>query len=236
MIVKLNETVKIRQFANIIVLGTANKTECFTLEFTFSKDALLGFATNLIWMYEDINPQKKMHVHIDPLDGGSLGNQALGFFLTPQSPSVVLNVNGNKDDADIDFQVGDYKEIPIKYKFLREFEVKEPALNEAVEDYELGFCNLAQIRVLDSNKIDITNDRMEVIININYDGLKDFANMILILANNFESGQEYMIAHVKKNKQQYNMGILLSENSNQVVFKCGFLGSIFNYSPNFGKL
>lgn len=236
MIVKLNETVKIREFADIIVLGDDNKSKCFSLEFTFSKDALLGFATNLIWMYEDINPQKKLHTHVDPLSGDASGNQALGFFLTPQSPSMVLNVNGNNDNTDIDSYTEGYKEIPIKYKFIREFEIKEPAANEAIEDYELGFYNLAQIRVLDANKTDITNSQMQVMININYNGLKDFANMMLILANNFENEQEYMIAHMKKNKQQYNMGILLSENSNQVIFKCEHLGSVYNYNPNFGKL
>lgn len=236
MIVKLNETVKIREFADIIVLGAANKCECLSVEFTFSKDALLGLATNLIWMHEDINPQKKLHVHIEPLRGNVPGNQALGFFLTPQSPAMVLNVNSNNDNSVIDLSMENYKEIPIKYKFIKEFEIKEPAENEAIEDYELGFNNLAQIRILDSNKSDITNSHMQVIININYIGLKDFANMILILANNFETEQEYMIAHIKKNEQQYNMGILLSEISNQVVFKCGHLGSVYNYDPNFGKL
>lgn len=36
-------------------------------------------------------------MHIDPLLGDVPGNQALGFFLTPQSPSMVLNINEVND-------------------------------------------------------------------------------------------------------------------------------------------
>lgn len=236
MIIKLNETVKIREFVDFIVSGVNDRYNNLRIEFTFSKDALLGFATNLIWMYEEINPNKKIHVHVDPLLNEIPGNQALGFFLDPQSPSLVLNVNGNNDNRVTNLFIKDYKEISLKYKFIKEFQVKEPASNEAIEDYELGFNNIAQIRIFDLNNVDVTNTQMQVIININYNGLKDFANMILILANNFENEQEYAMAHVKREEQQYNMGVLLSENSNQVVLKCNYLGCVYNYDTHFGKL
>lgn len=62
MIFKLKETVKISQFAEIFVVGN-NENNSLSVEFTFSKDALLGFATNLIWMYEDIDSKKNSHAY-----------------------------------------------------------------------------------------------------------------------------------------------------------------------------
>jgi len=234
MIIKLNEAVKISEFAEIIIMGN-NINNNLKVEFTFSKDALLGFATNLIWMYEDINPQKRIHMHIDPLLGDIPGNQALGFFLTPQSPSMVLNVNGIEDSQVHDMNSNKYKEIYIKHEFVKEFEVKEPAADESIEDYELGFNNIANIKILDSSHMDVTNNQMQIIFNINHKGLKDFASMLLVLANNYENQQEYMLAHVKQKEQQYNMGILLSENSNDVILKCDYLGCVYNYDLQFGQ-
>lgn len=99
----------------------------------------------------------------------------------------------------------------IKHKFIKEFEVKDPAANESIEDYELGFNNVANIKILDSNHMDVTGREMQIVFNINYNGLKDFTNMLLVLANNYDNQQEYRVAHVKQQEQQYNMGILLSE-------------------------
>lgn len=233
MIIKINETVKISEFAEIYVAG--NNDSDLSVEFTFSKEALLGFATNLIWMYEDINPNKKIHMHIDPLLGDVPGNQSLGFFLTPKSPSMVLNVNGLNDSGMSNMYNAEYKELFIKHKFIKEFEVKEPAQDECIEEYELGFNNIANIRILDVNGLDTTNERMQVIFNISYNGLRDFAHMLLILANNYENQQKFIMAHVKQEEKQYNLGVLLSSNSNEVVIKCDYLGGVYNFDPHFGQ-
>ena len=236
MIIKMNEMVKISEFAEIFVKGAGNESRRLKVELTFSKEALIGFATNLLWMYDDINAERKLHIHVDPLLGSVTGNQALGFFLTPQSPPIILSVNSVDSTSSPNTDLYNFQEIFIKHRFVKEFELKEPAIDESIEEYELGFNNIAQVRILDLNDAEVTNEKMQIVFNINYIGLKDFATMLLILANNYENGLEYKIAHAGQNEKQYNMGILLSEKSNELILKCDYLGCVYNYAPEFGTV
>lgn len=78
MIINLNETVNVEELSELFLSGIEIGKGC-RVELTFSKEALIGFATNLIWLYEDIDNEKNVHFHIDPLGGEIQGNQALGF-------------------------------------------------------------------------------------------------------------------------------------------------------------
>ena len=234
MRMRINESIKINEYAEVLIAGIEDKSNNYKVEFTFSKDALLGLATNLLWMYDDIDSDKRIHIHIEPLLGSISGNQALGFFLAPDSPSMVLSVNNVSKNYIIDSEINRYKEIPIKYKFVKMYEVKEPASDESIEDYELGFTNIVHIRVLDKEKNEITNSKMQVIFKINYYGLKDFGNILLILANNYELHKEYELAHVIQKKNQYNLGVLLTHESSEVIIRCNYLGDVHDYAPHFG--
>lgn len=235
MVVNLDENIIINEMAEVFIRGVGGNNNGLKAEITFSKEALLGFAINLLWMYEDIDPKKKIHIHIDPLLGAVPGNQALGFFLTPQSPSVVFCLNSINENIPLNIDITNFKRILSKHKFATEFQIKEPAVDESIEDYELGLNNMVQIRILDSNNNNVTKDGMEIIFNINYNGLKDFATTLLILANNYENGQEYRMAHAKQREIQDNLGVLLSEKSNEVILKTDYLGCVYNYDSHFGQ-
>jgi len=163
------------------------------------------------------------------------GNQALGFFLTPQSPSMIFSLNSVRERGVMNIDVTNLKKIPIKHKFVQEFEIKQAASYESIEEYELGFNNIAQIRILDANGKNVVSENLEIVFNINYRGLKDFATMLLVLANNYESNQEYPVAHSKFIETQYNMGILLTEKSSKLVIKMDNLGCVYNYDICFGN-
>ena len=53
MRVKINESIKINEYAEVLIAGIEDKSNNYKVEFTFSKDALLGLATNLLWMYDE---------------------------------------------------------------------------------------------------------------------------------------------------------------------------------------
>jgi len=87
---------------------------------------------------------------------------------------------------------------------------------------------------LDKDKNEVTNGKMQIIFKINYFGLRDFANMLLVLANNYELHKEYELAHVIQKKNQYNLGVLLTNESSEVILRCNYLGGVHDYAPHFG--
>ena len=60
--------------------------------------------------------------------------------------------------------------------------------------------------------------------------------MLMILANNFFTGYEYLLANLNQDTLQYNMGIIFSKESPEVVIKCKELGCVYDYAPNFGVM
>ena len=65
MIINLNGNVDLCEYAKVSVRGI-NVETIDRVEFSFSKEALIGFAKNLIWMYEDIDRNSKFYVCTDP--------------------------------------------------------------------------------------------------------------------------------------------------------------------------
>ena len=58
--------------------------------------------------------------------------------------------------------------------------------------------------------------------------------MLMTLANNFSFGCEYLLANLKQSILQYNMGLIFSKESPEVIIKCKELGCVFDYVPDFG--
>lgn len=234
MIINLNKSILLKEFAELSISSVEGIDEQYRIEITFSKEGLIGFATNLIWMYEDIDKNKKCHIHIDPLGGKNIsGNQPLGFFLTSSSPSLVISINNLSDYCDIKCE--NYKEINIKKEIEKSIEIKEPASYESIEGYELGCNNIADIAIYNKENYNITNkDYMQVVLKLNYDGLKDLATMLLILANNYKEDESYKLANINQKEFEYNMGIILNSNSCEAILKCKGLGCIYDYESNFG--
>lgn len=65
MIIDLNGNVDWCEYAKVTVRGMDVET-IGNVEFSFIKEALIGFAINLIWLYEDIDSNKEFYVCTDP--------------------------------------------------------------------------------------------------------------------------------------------------------------------------
>lgn len=235
MIINLNNSVLLKEVAEVSDSSIEGIDKNNRVEIIFSKEALIGFATNLIWMYEDINENKRVHIHIDPLGRKNIsGNQALGFFLTSSSPSLVVVVNDLIESDCYDRKWENYKEINIRNEIRKSIDIKEPACDESIEEYELVYSNIAEIAIYNQQNINITQDYMQVVFKLNYAGLKDFATMLLILANNYKVGSEYHLANINQKKFQYNMGVMLNSSSCEMTLKCKDLGCVYDYEPEFG--
>lgn len=235
MIINLNNSVLLKELAELSASGVAGTDKNNRVEIIFSKEALIGFATNLIWMYEDIDKNKRAHIHIDPLGKKDIsGNQALGFFLTPSSPSLVVVVNDLRESDCYYRKWENYKEINIRNEIRKSINIKEPAYDDSIEEYELGYSNIADIAIYNQENMNITGDYMQVVFKINYEGLKDFATMLLIFANNYRIGNEYQLANINQKNFEYNMGVMLSSKSCEMTLKCKELGCVYDYEPEFG--
>ena len=71
------------------------------------------------------------------------------------------------------------------------------------------------------------------VVEINYTGIKDFATMLLVWANNCNEGDEYALPHIDKLDYGYNLGIILTYNNIPVKFKYHNLGTAFDYDSRF---
>lgn len=231
MILELNKHVEIEEVSELTLSGVNIGNDC-KVEFTFSKAALIGFATNLLWLYEDIDKKRQTHIHIDPLGGEIPGNQALGFFLTSKSPSLIIQV-GERQTLD---KITICKQINIKNRVNTKIEIKEPACEEAIEEYELGLQNIVNIRIVNKYGEDVSEKCVQIVLKIGYETIKKLAVMLMILANNFSFGCEYLLANLKQCILQYNLGIIFSKESPEVIIKCKELGCVYDYAPNFGVM
>lgn len=232
MIVDLNERFILDEVATIKVYGRIEQTS--KIEFTFSKEALVGFATNLIWIYEDIDEKKHIHFHVDPLGNEIVANQALGFFLTPTSPSMVMQINGVHQDSVVMRESITCKQLEFRYKRCSKLEIREPSEAMMIEEYELGMRNIVNIKIIDEKDNDISKQCIQIVVGLNYKTIKRFASMLLVLADNFSVNCEYLLANEKRSPNQYNLGILLDRTSPEVVIKCGDVGCVYDYDTTWG--
>jgi hypothetical protein len=231
MILELNGSVLLKEPAELSVKGKKTADITDNIKISFSKEGLIGFAKNLIWLYDDMPRNKKIYLCTDPLGKVPTGNQTIGFFLTPKSPIFTLQINF----LDKEKNIFNAKEIDIRKKSYRQcIEIAQPLDDNSIEEYELGLRNMAEIQVISNENEDITKDIFEVFLKINYDGLKDFATMLLILADNYAEGKEYLIAKEKASYEGYNLGIVLTQESPKATLCCKNLGCVYDYDANFG--
>jgi len=219
----------------ISVFAIPEKQRGMKIEMIFSKEALVGFATNLLWAFSDDDyKHTDTHSHIDALGGISGGNQAFGFFLTSESPSMVIQFNRVQE---VHKETHQYKDIEIWNRFNRRYKVNTEYIDDSyLESYEIGFTNIADIKIYDVNNVKISDKSMMVLLNINYDTFKDFATMLLMLANNYKEGLKYPLLQSQNTDVNYNLGVILTEDSHKLTIGCGAHGNIFDHNPQFGAM
>ena len=155
------------------------------------------------------------------------GNQVIGFYLTVNSPILTFNINSLNYSNGI--KISNIVQQFQSSKIKKCIEILPPVDENLMEEYELGFRNLARVSLFDRNHIDISKNIYEVLWEINYNGLKNLAIFLMRLLDNYQEGAEYTI------RQDNNMGIILTEDSLPVKFKCINLGSVYDYEPGFGQ-
>lgn len=234
MIINLTQSVPLKEICRISAMGHGSEN-AELIEFEVSHEALIGFATELIWLYEDMRGGERMVISANQLKTDPSPNQVLGFYLTPNSPMLVVKINSLPEEG---YECKNYKEINIKTRNVNQYyNVKEPDEENSLEyngficleSYELSRKNIINIRVLNKDKEDVTPCYNTVFFEINHRGIKEFATMLLVLANNYKDGQEYQFAHIDQVYDGYNLGIILVKDSIQAKLKCVDLGTAYDY-------
>ena len=233
MIINLSKSVPLKELCKITAIGSSMNT-AHLIEFTLSHEAMIGFATELLWMYEDINDNKKVVVTTSQLQVDPSPSQAVGFYLTPDSPILMLKVNSLLEKKEEGYEYQNWKEIIIKIKNVNQYyNVKDPSDEESglstLESYELSKKNIINIDIFNKKGDNITKDYSAVIFEINRKGIKEFATMLLVWANNYKEGDEYMLPHLDELNCGYNLGIILAHDSILTKFKCHDLGTAYDY-------
>ncbi len=232
MIINLNADFVSAEFVKLNARGK-NPEKIDIVEISFNKEALIGFAKNLLWMYEDIDKNKRFYVCTDPLGGVPSGNQIVGFYLTSSSPTLILDVNSL--DCEKTIKYDDRNTIHPKSKIKKLIEILPPVDDGLMEEYEIGFRNLLKMTLYNKNHMDITKDFYEVFFQINYEGLKNLALMLMKLADSYKEEEEYILAQVGEYNEICNSGIILTCDSLPVKLKFGNLGCVYDYEPDFGQ-
>ena len=83
--------------------------------------------------------------------------------------------------------------------------------------------------IFDEEKNDITKFYDSVVFEVNYNGLKELATMLLVWSNNAKEGDRYLLYHIGQTGNGYNLGIVLTRESVPTIFKCDDLGCVYDY-------
>ena len=216
----------------MIKLEAKGKTECEInyIEITFSQDALKGLASNLLWIYEDFDRDRKILEETLPL-GNPAGNQVFGFYLTTNSPTFVVHIDNDILKENIIFNENKYKEMVNNQN---EIEISAPLDDDSPEEFERSFENIVSIKVYAENQKDITQDINYVSLQMNFEGLRNLGIVLLDIMKNYKEGSMYDFEQFNDNKK-YENRIVLAKDSIPLKLKCGFLGTAFDYEHNFAN-
>lgn len=237
MMINLTKSVPLKELCKVTALGYKENT-AQQIMFMLSHEAMIGFATELLWMYEDINDSEKSIWETHPLKVDPAPNQTVGFYLTSDSPVFILKVNTLTEKKEERYVYGNCKEISIKRKNGNKYyNLKDPSLEDiefiTIEAYELSKKNILRIKVFDNEGNDITEVCHTVVLEINREGIKDFATMLFVWADNYREGSEYVLSQIDNPEQGYNLGILLTHDSISCKFKAHDLGVANDYDSRF---
>lgn len=231
MIIDLSNSVVLKELAKVSVIGNTSK-KAYRIKFTFSHEAIIGFATELLWMYEDISDSRRLMISTHQLEVDPSPSQSIGFYLTPHSPMLLLKVNSLMEKKK--FVYKNCKEINIRKKDINQHYKVERQIDESsefiyLESYELAKKNIIDINIFNEEGNDITKLYNTVVFEINRKGIKEFATMLFVWANNCKVGDEYLMAKINSSQIGYNLGVLLTQDSITTSFACDNLGTAYDY-------
>ena len=230
MLINISKAVEPRSFCKVTAVGPSSD-KIHELHVTFSREALLGFATELMGLYEGMGDDEKCVVETHPLVKDPAPGASVGFWLTPHSPELTLRINGA--DADYRGVVPSFSEIDIKDNYDRYYNIPD-SLDECEQErngylcisaYEIGKRNLVNIDAIDNNGADITNQISAIVVDLPRRGMNDFATMLFVWADNVRDNTDYFLCREGSSEPGYNFGVILTEDSPLVKFRVKDLGS-----------
>lgn len=206
-------------------------TQC-TIIFNFSKEALIGFGNYCVRKSQIA--YENSHIHIEPL-GENLSNQGMGFFLTPNSSELIFGCK----------ELGNLKELEFKYDssiifkdnskyndFEIDYLVDLGFNNDYFECHNLGFNNIAELRVIKGEQDISKNCKTTLMLSRN--GLLGLGTELLRLAHNFGKIDSRLITPVEGRFLNCSLGFFLTSNSAKLEVGCKVFEDAFYYDPDFG--
>lgn len=200
------------------------------IEMSFSKDALIGFASNLLWIYGDYNRNRKIIEETIPL-GNPIGNQVFGFYITTNSPTFVVHINDDFFKEQISFNDKRYSEMIFNQRVL---ELEPPSDDGLPEEFEKNYENIVSIKVYDKTLKDISQEIRFISLNINYEGLRNLGIVLLDISRNYKEDFKYAFEQYKEN-EKYENRIVLAKDSIPLRIKCEYLGKAYDYEHEFWR-
>lgn len=200
------------------------------IEMSFSKDALIGFASNLLWIYGDYNRNRKIIEETIPL-GNPIGNQVFGFYITTNSPTFVVHINDDFFKEQISFNDKRYSEMIFNQRVL---ELEPPSDDDLPEEFEKNYENIVSIKVYDKTLKDISQEIRFISLNINYEGLRNLGIVLLDISRNYKEDFKYAFEQYKEN-EKYENRIVLAKDSIPLRIKCEYLGKAYDYEHEFWR-
>lgn len=195
--------------------------------FNFSKEALIGFGTYCIRFAQKY--KENIHYHVNPI-GNELSNQSMGFFLTPGSPELVI---GSKNFGTLENHGYANKENNTYIDFEIDYLVDLTFDNDYFEYHNLGFCNVAELIVLNENE-DISN-KCTVVFTFSKKGLMGLGTELIRLAHNYNKDICLSIEPMNNDNIKSCYGLILTSKSSSLTIGCKTLNNVFFYDQDFGK-
>ncbi len=188
---------------------------------TFSKEAIICFKKELSEIHDDINDEKSLKIETYPLEKDPCPNQAIGFYITPDSPTLMISINS----------LARRKEDLQNFDFDDKLDCLDQCTHDAMqaEQNEKSLKNIVDIVVFDAEGNNISCKCGAVVIEINREGIRKLIYTLTLLEN--DDGKGVLLE--REMQDVFTGDLRLSQDSLAVIMRCKDLGKVYDYDPRF---
>lgn len=212
-----------------VLYGNKDISENCKVILNLNKQAILGFGINLIRAAN--NYYENNHYHVEPL-GTIISNQAMGFFLTPESSSLVLGCKSHGLLTDFEEKSLSKKHeiksetdrFGVKYLVDLQFD------NDYFEPYNLGFNNVGELKVY-RDGLDISM-KCEVVLTLSKSAMIGLGTKLIRFINKYGLDSEENLNSLELHK--YSLGVFIRPTSCDFSIKYKLFNKVFFYDGDFG--
>lgn len=201
--------------------------------FNLSKEALMGFGIYTLRLAYNYN--EFYHSHIEPL-GQLSASQGMGFFLTPNSSEFIIGCKNHGMLCDLQMYskkeafLDDINHNKLKIDYLVNLDFD----NDYFETHNIGFNNIAEIRVLKDDQDISKICRVSLMLSKN--ALIGLGFELIRLAHNYSEERTIFLKPLNKEYVNNKFGFYLTTNSSQLAIGCRNLKNVFYYDKQFGTI